>query len=808
METLSPDQLRRTCEPSAFSFELTTELPDDLEVIGQERATRAIAFGLEIDSPGYNIFVLGPEGTGRTTTIQRFLSQKAECEPAPGDWVYVNNFHQDRHPRAIRLPTSMGARFQADMKQLIAELRRNIPRAFEGEAYQTAHQRIERELRDAQSDLMDELDATARERNFTVVQSPSGLTLVPLRDGHPMPPEMIEELSAEEAADYETAYRALHDEMAETLHRLRQQEVRTRQAMQSLDREVVTHAVRPLVTELKERYAEQSEVGEYLAEVEADVVDRAEDFRRAPDGPDSIKRPFKRYRVNLLVDNSRQEGAPVVVEPNPSYQNLIGRIEHDVRRGTPLTDFTMLTAGALHRANGGYLVVRAKDLLGDRQAWHALRQALSQTEIRLEEPDVPSVTVTTLTPEPIPLDVKVILVGNPKLYYYLYGSDADFRKLFKVKADFSTDMARTPENEHRYALFIRARSAAEDLLPFDRTGVARVVEYGSRLAVDQERLSTRFGLVTDLLREASYWAGEAGRDRVTEEDVAQAVAEQIYRAGRVEEEVQRAIAEEKVLITTRGEAMGQVNGLALNTAGDHVFGRPTRITARTFAGRSGVTNIQREVKLSAPTHGKGVLTLAGYLGGKYAPKRPLTLSASISLEQIYDEVRGDSASLAELYALLSSLAQLPIRQGIAVTGSVDQWGQVQPVGGVNQKIEGFHKACKARGLTGDQGVIIPRPNRRNLMLSEDVVEDVAEGRFHVHTVSAVDEGIELLTGTPAGEQDADGEYPEDTIHGRVARRLKELAKGVKKGRHSSGRASGKEEAKAAEEASSETVEEG
>jgi lon-related putative ATP-dependent protease len=794
MKTLSPDQLRRTCDPDTFAFELTSELSPISDVIGQERATRAIAFGLEIDSPGYNIFVLGPEGTGRTTTIQQFLARKAEQAPTPDDWIYVNNFREDRHPRAIRLPAGIGARFQADMEKLVTELRRTIPQAFEADAYQTARQRIERELRATQSDLLDELDATARERNFTVIQSPSGLTLVPLKDGQPMPPEAIEALSAEEEAAYDAAYQALHEEMAETLHRLRQQEVKTRQAMESLDREVVTHAVRPLVAELKERYKEESEVGEYVAEVEADIVARAEDFRHAPDATDPVQNPFKRYLVNLLVDNGGQEGAPVVVEPNPTYHNLVGRIEHDVRLGTTLTDFTMLTAGALHRANGGYLVVRAKDVLSERAAWHALRQALSQAEMRLEEPEVPSITVTTLTPEPIPLDVKVVLVGNPKLYYYLYGSDADFRKLFKVKADFSTDMARTPEHEHQYALFVRTRTEAEDLLPFDRSGVAQVVEYGSRLAVDQERLSTRFGPVADLLREASYWAGEAGRDRVTGDDVARAVAEQIYRANRIEEEVHRAIIEEKVLITTRGEAVGQVNGLALNTAGDHVFGRPTRITARTFAGRSGVTNIQREVKLSAPTHGKGVLTLASYLGGKYALKHPLALSASISLEQIYDEVRGDSASLAELYALLSSLAALPIRQGIAVTGSVDQWGQVQSVGGVNQKTEGFHKACKADGLTGDQGVIIPQANQRNLMLDEGVVRDAAEGRFHVYTISTVDEGIELLTGLPAGTPDEDGEYPEDSIHGRVAHRLKELAKGAKRKRLAQENASDTEEA--------------
>ncbi|HIE38325.1 MAG TPA: ATP-dependent protease [Anaerolineales bacterium] len=783
-QELSPDRLRRTCDPAAFPFETTAELSLTPEIIGQPRATQAIEFGLDIAGPGYNIFVLGPGGTGRTTTIQRFLAQRAAQQPTPDDWVYVHNFRQPRQPRAIRLPPGMGARFRDDMAALVAELRQAIPRAFEAESYRQARSRIEQDFQAAQESLLKELEAEARKQGFTVLRAAAGLALVPVKDGQPIPPEVFQQLPVEEQERLAAVHRQLEGTVEATLRRLREREREAREEVRQLDREVAAYTVGHAVDELEARYADQEEVGEYLEEVRADVVERVEEFKQeeppSPEAEPVPVSPFQRYLVNLLVNNSEQQGAPVVVEPNPIYTNLMGRIEHEMRFGTAVTDFTKLRAGALHRANGGYLVLRARDVLADPRAWQALKRALTDGVIPLEERGAALVSVVTLNPEPIPLDVKVVLMGSPALYYYLYGVDEDFRKLFKVKADFSTDMERTPETEHLYALFIHTRCEEEGLRPFDRTGVARVVEHGSRLAEDQRRLSIRFGEVTDLLREADYWAGQAGREVVTAEDVERAIAERTYRANRVEEEVQRAIAEGTLLIATEGEMVGQVNGLALNAVGDHIFGRPTRITARTYVGRSGVVDIQREVKLSGPTHGKGVLTLAGYLGGQYAGERPLTLSASLSFEQTYDEIHGDSASLAELYALLSSLSGLPIRQGIAVTGSVDQQGQVQPVGGVTHKIEGFFQICQERGLTGDQGVIIPAANRHNLMLREEVVRAVAEGKFHIYSIATVDEGIELLTGVPAGERSGKGKFPKGTVHARVLRRLQELAKGLEK----------------------------
>ncbi|HEY74823.1 MAG TPA: AAA family ATPase [Thermoflexia bacterium] len=781
---LTPEQLRRVCDPASFSFETTADLPLTSDIIGQPRATRAIEFGLRMKGPGYNIFVLGPEGTGRTTIIQRFLTQRAVQEPTPDDWVYVHNFRQPRQPRAIRLPSGVGARFQQDMADLVRQLRQTIPRAFEGDAYQEDRKRVEQTFQEMQDRLLRELDEQARTRGFAVLRTASGLALVPVKDGRPIPPEAIAELPPKEQERLKGIHRELSAIAEKTVHQLREREREAQEALQRLDREVASYVVGHAVDELKERYKDFPEVEEYLEEVRADIVARVETFKKGEPPPEEMgpspAGPFRRYLVNLLVDNSGQEGAPVVVEPHPTYANLVGRIEHEIRMGAATTDFTMLKAGALHRANGGYLVLRARDVLSDPRAWGALKRALIDGQISLEEQGEGLISPVTLDPEPIPLDVKVVLVGSPSLYYYLYAVDEDFRDLFKVRADFSGDMERTPENEHLYALFIRARCEEEGLRPFDRTGVARMVEYGSRLAADQNRLSVRFGEIANLLREANYWAGEAAREVVTGEDVERAIAEWTYRANRLEEEIQRAVVEGMVLITTEGEVVGQVNGLSLSAVGGYVFGRPIRITARTYVGRGGVVDIQREVKLSGPTHGKGVLTLAAYLGGQYALEQALTLSASLSFEQTYDEIRGDSASLAELYALLSSLADLPIRQGIAVTGSVDQHGRVQPVGGVTHKIEGFFETCKRRGLTGDQGVIIPAANVRNLMLRSEVVEAVAEGKFHIYPVATVDEGIEILTGVPAGERDEEGKFPEGTVHARVLARLREFNQRLEK----------------------------
>jgi lon-related putative ATP-dependent protease len=810
IQELTPSQLRRACDPASFAFQSTVELPVVPDIIGQPRATRAIEFGIDIASPGFNIFVLGPGGTGRATTIQRFLEQKTAAGPKPNDWVYVNNFAEPYKPRAIALPPGQGREMRADMQSFVAHLQVDMPRAFETEEYEEARTRIEREFEEARDAEFAKLNQLAQGRGFALGQTPTGLLIAPVINGKPADPEAIAQLPAEQQEQLEATRRDLEDALTDALRAVRERDKAAKAKLLDLDRRVAGFAAGHLLDDLEKRYADFDEVVLYLKEIRHDIIEHAQDWKEStessseegtpqpvsllpqPDG--AAPSPLARYQVNLLVDNSRRKGAPVIVESNPTFTNLLGRIEHDVRLGGAITDFMMLRAGALHAANGGYLVLRAKDLLDDEGAYNALKRAVGSGTITIEEPGAQMrlLTTTTLEPEPIPLDVKVILVGSPSLYYALYSMDEDFQQLFKVKADFAADMERTPENEQSYALFIRARVAEEDLREFSPHGVAAIVEYGSRLAEDQTKLTTHFGDVADIIREASYWAGKAGHELVSAEDVYRAVDEWTFRSNQIEERVQETIADGTIMIDTQGAAVGQVNGLSVSTLGDYSFGEPSRITARTFMGRAGVVAIEREVKMSGRIHNKGVLILAGYLGGQYALERPLTLSASLSFEQMYNEVDGDSASSTELYAILSSLSGLPIKQSIAVTGSVNQRGQVQPIGGAQHKIEGFFRVCKARGLTGDQGVVIPHQNAKDLMLRPEVVEACAEGKFHIWAVQTIDEGIELLTGVPAGQRDESGRFPEGTVHARVEARLKELAEGIEKFAKGGGKKEGEE----------------
>ena len=800
IQELLPSQLRRVCDPAGFAFQSTAELPVVPDIIGQPRATRAIEFGIDIASPGFNIFVLGPGGTGRTTTIQRFLEQKAAAEPAPPDWVYVNNFLDPYRPRAIFLPRGRGAEFRADMQSLVARLQTDMPRAFETEEYEQARMQIGRVFEEARDGEFAKLSELAQSRGFALGQTAAGLVIAPMIDGQPAEPDAIAKLPAKQQQQLEAVRRDLEDALADALRVVRERDKEAKAKLLDLDKKVASFNAGHLLDDLEKKYTGFDEVLLCLGEVRHDIIEHAQEWKQdsesgAEEGDEQPSAPpavtpsdgaglslTARYQVNLLVDNSRRKGAPVVVEPNPTLTNLMGRIEHDVKYGGTTTDFTMLRAGALHSANGGYLVLRAKDLLEDESAYNTLKRALGNGAITIEEPGAQMRLLTTisLAPEPIPLDVKVILLGSPQLYYALYSADEDFQKLFKVKADFASDMERTPENEKSYALFVRARVEEEQLHDFDPSGVAAIVEHGSRLAEDQTKLTTRFGDLTDIAREASYWAGKSGHALVSAEDVHRAVDEWTYRSNQIEELVQKEITEGTLMVDVTGATVGQVNGLSVSTLGDYSFGQPSRITARTYMGRAGVVAIEREVELSGPIHNKGVLILAGYLGGQYALDQPLTLSASLSFEQTYNEVEGDSASSTELYAILSSLSGLPIKQSIAVTGSVNQRGEVQPIGGAQHKIEGFFQVCKARGLTGDQGVMIPHQNVRNLMLRHEVVRACQEGQFHVWPIRTIDEGIELLTGAPAGQRDESGQFPEGSIHARVEARLREFTEGIEK----------------------------
>ncbi len=800
-QELSSSQLRRRCDPTGFTFRSTAELPVAPDIIGQPRATHAIEFGIDIESPGFNIFVLGPGGTGRTTTIQRFLELKAAAEPAPSDWVYVNNFLDPYKPRAIFLPPGKGAGFRADMQSLVAHLQTDMPRAFETEEYEQARSQIGRVFEETRDNEFARLSELAQSRGFALGQTATGLVIAPVINGQPADPEAVVKLPAQQQQQLEATRRDLEDELTDVLRVVRERDKEAKAKLLDLDKKVASFNAGHLLDDLEKKYAGFDEILLYLGEVRHDIIEHVQEWKgdseSSPDEeaeqPPALPPPappsdgaglalMARYQINLLVDNSRRQGAPVVVESNPTFTNLMGRIEHDVRYGGTTTDFSMLRAGALHVANGGYLVLRAQDLLEDEASYKALKRALTNGEISIEEPGAQMRLLTTVSiaPEPIPLDLKVVLLGSPQLYYALYSADEDLQKLFKVKADFASDMERTPENEKSYALFVRARVEEEKLRDFDPTGVAAIVEHGSRLAEDQTRLTTRFGDLTDMIREASYWAGKASHALVSADDVQRAVSEWTYRSNQIQELTQKEITEGTIMVDVAGATVGQVNGLSISTLGDYSFGQPSRITARTYMGRSGVVAIEREVKLSGPIHNKGVLILAGYLGGQYALDKPLTLSASLSFEQMYNEVEGDSASSTELYAILSSLSGLPIQQSIAVTGSVNQRGEVQPIGGAQHKIEGFFHVCKERGLTGPQGVMIPHQNVKNLMLSHEVVQACAEGKFHVWPVRTIDEGIERLTGVPAGQRDEKGQFPAGTVHARVEARLKALAEGIEK----------------------------
>lgn len=777
IQPLSAEQLRYACDPTQFDFETTADLSPTDEIIGQPRGAQAIQFGIGIDSEGYNIYVLGPVGTGRTTTITRYLEAQARRRPIPADWVYVHDFAAPHRPRAVQLPAGEGRRFRERMARLIADLRQDLPPAFRTETYQTAVEAVKEELAAQRDGRLQQLRQQAAAEEFALVRLPAGLTVVPVQNGRPLSPQAVPSLdTAQQQARHE-----LNLKLERTVAHIHRLEAEARAQIGQIDRDVAANAIRHHFDRLREAYTGRPEALHYLDEVYQDVLSQIDGFAPRPEAGGAPELDLRRYEVNVLVDNDGRTGAPVIVESHPTYHNLFGRIEYEVRSGVVFTHFSNIKAGSLHRANGGYLILEADDLLQESQAWGALKRVLKARQIRVEASggEKTQVVAKTLDPEPIPLAVKVILLGSIDLYYFLYDRDEDFRALFKVRADFEDTMPRRAETVRAYAAFIATRCHEEGLRPFAADAVAAVVSFGARLAEHQQKLSTRFGAVADLAREASYWAGQNGRSPVTAADVRQALDERIRRANRLEEEIREEILDDTIFIATTGSVVGQVNGLSIIDTGEYAFGQPGRITARTFMGEDGIVHIERETQMSGPIHEKGVLTLTGYLGGMYAQDQPLTLSASLTFEQNYGGVEGDSAASTELYALLSSLSGIPLRQGVAVTGSVNQRGEVQPIGGVNEKVEGFFRVCAARGLSGDQGVIIPASNAVNLMLHEDVVQAVAAGDFHIWPVRTVDEALPLLMGKEAGERDKDGRFPPDTVHYAVQRRLQALARALK-----------------------------
>lgn len=794
---LRAEELRRTCDPGQFSFKSTAELTELAGIIGQERATKAIDFGIEIPSEGYNIYALGPSGSGRTTVIKEFLQKKVSNGVVPDSWAYVNNFDDAYQPHALSLPADKGCAIRDEMDELLDALREELPRAFEGEQYEQHYNRIGRELDEARTAKFQGLEARMTERGFALLRTPMGLVIAPVIDGEVLSREQYEQLPPEKKSDLEQYRPQLQSELEKTMREVRVLERDAKAQLRQLDRQTADYSIGHHFESFRTKYPDVDGLLQFLDAVRKDILAKVEQFKRpvpssgeepssSEEGPFTFmtrfrRSPFEKYRINVIVDNCEVEGAPVVEEANPTYYNLVGRIEHRAEFGTLVTDYSAIKAGSLHRANGGYLIIDTLDLLRNPLAWDALKRALRSAEIKIEEmaQQLGLIATATLAPEPIPLKVKVVLIGDPTTYYLLYNLDEDFQELFKVKADFAVDMDWTTENLEKVALFIHDRCKEADLKHFELGAVAKIVEHAARLVEDQEKLTTRFGQLKDTIHEADYWAGRNGHDLVTADDVQRAIEGRVYRANQIEERIREQIEKGTLMVDTEGEVVGQVNGLSIINLGDYYFGRPSRITAQTFMGSKGVINIEREAKMSGNIHDKGVMILAGYLGGKYAQDRPLSLSASICFEQSYGAVEGDSASSAELYAILSRLSGLPIKQGIAITGSVNQRGEIQPIGGVTKKIEGFFDVCRVRGLTGEQGVIIPQQNVRNLMVREDVGEAVKQGKFHVYPVSTLDEGIAILTGRDAGERQEDGTYPEDSANYLVDKQLQELATKLK-----------------------------
>lgn len=783
IRALSPDRLYRACDTERFSFTTTAELEDLTEGIGQGRAIDAAHFGIGMRHAGYNLYVMGPIGSGKRTLIRQLLDQRVTAEAKPSDWCYVHNFGQPHKPRALELPAGMGARLQAEMEQLLGELQARIPAVFEGDEYRRRLGRIDEEYGERQSQAFGEVGEEAGKRGIVLLRTPNGFSFAPAKGDEVMSPEDYAKLPDDEKARIGRDSSELQAKLEKVVRQVHQWRRERLDRVRKLNEEAVLFAVGDLIDALRSDYAEFPAVCDYLNEVQQDVIQSIDEFRSPKqESEDNLATltaelpNLSRFTVNLLVGREPGENAPVVFEDHPTYQNLLGRVEHVAKLGALVTNFTLIKPGALHTANGGYLLLDAYKLLTQPFAWDALKRALSTRKIRIESLGQAYSLVSTMSlePEPVPLDIKVIVLGDRMLYFLLARHDPEFGELFKVAADFEDEVERSPDNDLLYARLVASLVRQEKLRAFDRGAVARVIEHGARRAEDAHKLSTHMESLADLVRQADYWAAQDEREVVARADVERAIGAQISRSDRLRQRSHEAILRDILHIDTEGEKVGQVNGLSVLQLGDFTFAQPSRITANTRLGDGDVVDIQREVKLGGSIHSKGVLILSSFLASRYSPEQPLSLSASLVFEQTYGQVEGDSASLAELCALLSSLADAPIRQSLAVTGSVDQFGRVQAIGAVNDKIEGYFDICKGRGLSGRQGVLIPAANVVHLMLRKDVVRAAAAGQFHVYAVATVDEALELLTGVAVGAPDADGKLPEGCLAKRIADRLKHL----------------------------------
>jgi len=780
-------ELNNKCSVKIFNFKDTSQISPDEGIIGQQRAEDAMEFGLRVRAKGYNIYICGPTGTGKTSYAKNCAIKIAQNQEVPDDWCYIYNFEKPNEPIAVNLPAGKGKEFKQDIEELVDLFKTEIPKVFESEEYEKGKAEKIREYQKKRSELLEKLSDDAEEKGFKVKTSGAGIYFLPIVDGKELSEEEYEKLDAETKKDINEKSRQLQNATIDIIRQVKEIDRNVEKEISDWENELVLSAIGGKLDRLVTKYSDSPKIQVFLEKIKDDVLSNLYEFRE--DSSESKKKMMlpwldtgrsimDKYSVNLIVDNSNLTGAPVIEDYNPTYFNLLGRTEYETYMGTLTTNYKMIKEGLIHKANGGYLILQAKDVLSNYQSWDALKRVLKTGEIHVGNirEQLSLVSYATLKPEPIQVNLKVILIGNEYIYQLLYHYDEDFRKLFKIKVDFDTEMERNEGNILRLAGFIAGYCNRENLKHLDRSGVARIVEYCSRLAEDKYKLVTRFSEIAEVLTEASAWADIEGSKLVKRSHIEKAIYHKKYRSDKYDKKIQELLQEGTIMIDTEGEVVGQINGLSIIDIGDYRFGKPSRITAATYMGEKGIVNIEREIELSGKLHSKGVLILGGYIGQKYAQDMPLTLTASITFEQTYGGIEGDSASCAELFAILSSLAEVPIKQGIAVTGSVNQKGEVQPIGGVNDKIEGYFELCKYRGLTGEHGVIIPYQNVRNLMLRDDVVQAVKEGKFHIYPIKTIDEGIFILTGIKAGERNSKGKYPKGSLNYLVDEKLRSFAK--------------------------------
>ena len=796
---LKPEQLRKTCDPGRFKFASTATLKPPKGILGQARAVEAIELGTEITHDGFNLFVIGAHGCGMQSAVLDLLEVKAGKQPAPCDWVYVNNFEASDNPTAMCLPAGQAIKFRDAMDAMVDDLRAAARATFEADEYQNRRRSIEAEVKQHQESAFAELQKKAAELGTAVLHTPSGFAVAPMREGEVLKPEQFNALDEAERKQIEQSIETVQHELELALQGMPKLMTEARRALRDLDRQYAATAIGHSIADVERTFGEIPGMRAYLDAVKEDLAKHIYLFLMTPEmqaqaGEQPVTGPFepqvedprlRKYKVNVIVsaDGARKGlGAPIEHEERPSLANLVGRVDHLSQMGALLTDFTLIKPGSLHRANGGYLLIDARKLLVQPFAWDALKRALKNDRITVESASdyAGAFSTVTLTPEPIPLNVKVVLFGDHMLYYLLSSQDPEFAEFFKVEAEFDDVLKSDRAAETQYAAWIGNLARCNEVRPLDPTGVAAVIEHSRRMAADTERLSLRSERLADLLREADYWAAKAGHELIGDDDITNAVEGKKRRSDRIRERQMESIERDIIMIDTSGAQVGQINGLSVLSMGDISFGKPSRVTARVHMGAGKVIDIEREVALGGSLHSKGVLILSGFITSHYAPDIPLAFGASLVFEQSYGGVDGDSASSTELYALLSALSGVPIRQSLAVTGSVNQLGEVQAIGGANEKIEGFFDICRSQGLTGEQGVLIPQSNVQHLMLRQDVVDACAEGRFHIYPIATIDQGIEVLTGTPAGRRAANGKFPEGTINRMVEDRLVSLAEARKR----------------------------